>query len=372
MSQKHHSKNKKSKSKSQSSAQKTAKTVENSSSEQISEAETAELMAVLTSDDTPVEVVYEQAAIEEPVPTKLPWLHRLNVRFPWLKIVVLASLVLVLVFGTERAIRYNLAQTTMNPGVAQSPSAPDGLELEGLTGMLPTPEETEESEDAARPETPAPSAPENVATAPPGAPTGGKLIALTFDDGPSAHTPRLLQILREKQVKVTFFVIGIMADKLPEVLRQEAAEGHEIGSHTMTHANLKRVSAAEIQSEIDRFNALFQRELGRSPAITRPPYGNINENVRALVPTPLILWTVDTEDWKNKNATETHDRALSAAFDGAIILMHDVYSTTVDAVPRIIDDLRAQGYELVTVSELARRRKVDLKAGWSYGSFRPE
>ena len=172
-------------------------------------------------------------------------------------------------------------------------------------------------------------------------------------------------------MKATFFAVGNMAQKSPEVLRQEEAEGHEVASHTMTHANLKRSTIEGIKWEVAAIDGIFTDILGHGPSLTRPPYGNINDNVRIYVNQPLILWTVDPEDWRYKDAAVVRKNVVSGAFDGAIILLHDIHATTVDAVAGIVDDLKAAGYEFMTVSELAAARGIVMQNGVSYGSFRP-
>lgn len=202
--------------------------------------------------------------------------------------------------------------------------------------------------------------------------TGKKLVALTFDDGPSpATTPRLLDILAEKNVHVTFFVVGNLADQNVAILKREKAEGHEVGSHSTGHQNLARLSVGDLKANSDAMQAIFQRHLGQNVELVRPPYGSISQTVYDVVPQPLIIWTVDPLDWKYKDSKRVHDEVLSGTFDGAIVLMHDIHPTTVDAVASIIDDLRAMGYEFLTVSELARVRGVALQRGMKYGSFRP-
>ena len=199
-----------------------------------------------------------------------------------------------------------------------------------------------------------------------------KLVALTFDDGPSSlTTPRLLDILAEKRVRATFFVVGSMAGRSPAVLQREKSEGHEIGSHSTGHQNLTKLSVADLLVNRQEMENLFQAQLGQPVQLMRPPYGALNQAVYNTMAYPLILWSVDPEDWRYRDAEVVRRAVVGATFDGAIILMHDIYGTTVDAVAGIIDDLRAQGYEFLTVSELAKVRGVQLLAGYKYGSFRP-
>lgn len=302
-------------------------------------------------------------------------LHALNVRRPWLKVLLLLILATSVAVGVEELLRHNVSQPVSEP-VAGAPTEmvePETKSSDQAVAEVPKEAEPEKSSEKL-PNEGQNSASEAPVSEPP-VPvqnTGRKLVALTFDDGPSVtQTPRLLQILREKGVKATFFVVGNMAQKAPDVLRQEEAEGHEVGSHTMTHANLNRSTLEGIQWEVAAINTLFTDVLGHKPTLMRPPYGNINNNVRTYANLPLILWAVDPEDWKYKDAAIVRRNVVYNTFDGAIVLMHDIHATTVDAVAGIIDDLRAAGYEFLTVSELAAARGVKLQNGVSYGSFRP-
>lgn len=202
--------------------------------------------------------------------------------------------------------------------------------------------------------------------------TGKKLVALTFDDGPSsATTPRLLDILYEKDAPATFFMLGKMARANPDIVKRIEKEGHVVASHTMYHQNLVRIPVKAAKDDIAESKAVFNDILGHGPTFTRPPYGNTNNTVRDNVGTPIILWSVDTLDWKSKNTDEILAVTKEQIHDGAIILMHDIYDTTVDAVSVIIDELRKDGYEFVTVSELAKLRNVNLSNGSIYYNFRP-
>ena len=201
---------------------------------------------------------------------------------------------------------------------------------------------------------------------------GKKLVALTFDDGPfPATTNRLLDILREKEVRATFFELGTMASRYPDVTKRVYNEKHELASHTMSHRQLNKISAGEVAAEAGQARDVLRNITGEDPMLMRPPYGAINRIVAGNVGAPMILWTVDTEDWRSKDAGSVLERARSAAFDGAIILMHDIYESTVDGASMVIDALREDGYEFVTVSELAKMRGVELRNGEVYGSFKP-
>lgn len=202
--------------------------------------------------------------------------------------------------------------------------------------------------------------------------TGKKLVALTFDDGPSsATTPRLLDILYEKDAPATFFMLGKMARENPDIVQRVDKEGHIVASHTMYHQNLIRISSAAVEDDIAESKAVFKDILGHEPTLTRPPYGNINDRIRDEIGTPLIFWSVDPLDWKSKNVDDILAVTKEQIHDGAIVLMHDIYDTTVDAVPVIIDELRKEGYDFVTIPELAKIRGVNLSNGTTYYNFQP-
>ena len=203
-------------------------------------------------------------------------------------------------------------------------------------------------------------------------PENKKIVALTFDDGPlPSTTPRLLDILTEKDCVATFFALGSMARKYPEIIKRAQNEGHEIASHTMYHQNLARISPEDAESDRDEAIDTLRSILGRSPTLTRPPYGIFNDSVIELSESPLILWSVDPEDWKNRDVGAIVDIIMSQVSDGAIILMHDIYQSSVDAVPTIIDKLRSAGYEFVTISEMAKIRNIIPSSGNSYYYFKP-
>lgn len=201
---------------------------------------------------------------------------------------------------------------------------------------------------------------------------GKMLVALTFDDGPSsATTPTLLDILYEEDVPATFFMLGNMARNNPDLVKRVEQEGHEIASHTMYHQNLIRISASAVQADVDEANAVFSNILGHLPSLTRTPYGNVNNTVKTYVGTPIILWSVDTLDWQSKDPASILAITMEQVHDGAIILMHDIHPTSVEAIPTLISSLRDAGYEFTTVSELAKLRHIDLTNGDIYYSFRP-
>lgn len=202
--------------------------------------------------------------------------------------------------------------------------------------------------------------------------TGKKLIALTFDDGPSATTtPTLLNTLKSRDVPVTFFMLGNMARNNPDIVKRAIEEGHEVASHTMYHQNLVRISSDAARSDIDEAKSVFEGILDGGISFTRPPYGYYNSAISESVGTPIILWSVDTLDWQSRNPDMIVSTALDQAHDGAIVLMHDIYDTSVAAVPQLIDRMRENGYEFVTIPELVKERGVSLENGVAYYNFRP-
>lgn len=194
----------------------------------------------------------------------------------------------------------------------------------------------------------------------------GKLIAITFDDGPGAYTGTLLDELAARDVKATFFVSGYRAANYPETLKRMVSEGHQLASHTQNHENLNTLSAAKIADEISRTQDYITAAGGDNPAYIRPPYGNANKTVRAQAPSPLINWSVDPEDWKYHNADTVCKNILAGSYDGAIILVHDIYQTSVNGALAAIDKLLEQGYEFVTVRDLLLRRGITPEAGVMY------
>lgn len=282
-------------------------------------------------------------------------LREVNIRWPWLKVVFLVEILLVIGLGVMAVLRNNCGDTgDVADEIGVSAEVGGGQSVEEVDLELRLEKVAAEKLEVRH------------------ILTGKKLVALTFDDGPSkVTTTRLLEILQEKDAKVNFFLIGRMVEGAPELLQREVAEGHEVGSHTVTHTNLAKATNEVIRWEDTRMREIF-REVGKMELkLMRPPYGLVNEQVRTEVSQPMILWSVDPEDWKYKDSAEVVRKVEGAVFDGAIILLHDIYATTVDAVGEIIDDLREEGYEFVTVSELAEARNVRLEKGKTYRDFRP-
>lgn len=188
-------------------------------------------------------------------------------------------------------------------------------------------------------------------------PVNGKYIALTFDDGPHpSNTPRLLNILRERNVKATFYVVGRSVNLYPQVLRQTVAEGHEIGNHSQTHRLLSKLSDSEVINELRLCRESVMQASGATMRTMRPPYGGLLQRQREMVHAefgyPTILWSVDPGDWKRPGVSVVSSRLINGASDGGILLAHDIHAPTIDAMPAAIDSLLRRGFKFVTVSQL--------------------
>ncbi len=182
-------------------------------------------------------------------------------------------------------------------------------------------------------------------------------IAMTFDDGPHPeNTPRLLDMLRVRNIKATFYVIGRSVDMYPHIVRRMVAEGHEIGNHTWTHRNLTTLSNASIRTEMDRTRDVIISACGVTPRTMRPPYGALRESQRAWIfqeyGYPTIMWSVDPKDWQRPGVSVVASRILDNTHNGSIVLAHDLHKTTVDAMPETLDGLLQRGFQFVTVSQL--------------------
>lgn len=178
-------------------------------------------------------------------------------------------------------------------------------------------------------------------------------IALTFDDGPSAAwTPALLDGLKERGVKATFFLIGENADKNPEIVKRMAEEGHLIGNHTYHHVELTKVSENEARLELADTSAVIVRITGKEPEYMRPPFGSWQRKLEQEIQMLPVLWTIDPLDWTTENQDEIVNKVVTEAEENDIILLHDCYKSSIEAGLRIIDILQEEGFVFVTVDKL--------------------
>jgi len=182
-------------------------------------------------------------------------------------------------------------------------------------------------------------------------------VALTFDDGPHpVHTPALLDILAARRARATFYVIGSLVQRYPDLTRRIVAEGHELGNHTWTHPTLSQLGDAGVLREIDRTQEAIWRTVGHVPVTMRPPYGAFSTRQSRMLQgqrnLPTVIWSVDPQDWRRPGSHVVAQRMVQGARPGAIILAHDIHGPTVRAIPEALDGLQARGLACVTLSEL--------------------
>ena len=198
------------------------------------------------------------------------------------------------------------------------------------------------------------------------------LIAITFDDGPRRSTTTdLLDGLALRGVKATFFLVGEMISGNEDLVARMAEEGHQIGVHTYDHRKLTALNAADFASQVGRTRDMLVEITGLDSFLLRPPYGMVDNGVKKRSGDPIILWSIDPEDWNDKNVERIVSHIVSNAKDGDIILLHDIYPTSVEAALRVVDALHEKGFLFVTVEELAAQRHVELAAGEVYCHFNP-
>ena len=183
--------------------------------------------------------------------------------------------------------------------------------------------------------------------------TEKKRIALTFDDGPHPiYTPQMLELLKEEQVPATFFLLGENVELYGDVVKEIAKEGHLIGNHTYHHVQITSLSLEEACKEIQETSDLIEELTGTGTEYVRPPFGTWNEELEERLDLIPVMWSIDTKDWTTQNVDWIVRETVKHAEDHDIILMHDSYQSTVDAVKRVIEQLEAEGFEFVTVDEI--------------------
>lgn len=185
-----------------------------------------------------------------------------------------------------------------------------------------------------------------------------KLIALTFDDGPHPNTtPLVLETLKKYNAKATFFMLGNMVSKYPDLAKQVYEEGHELGNHTMNHLNLTKLTKDEIYYEYNSTEQAIIQATGHPSTAFRPPYGSTNDLVKAVIPKTFHRWTVDTMDWKDRNSDQLIANIKKDAHPNAIVLMHDIHPSTAEGLDAVLQYLQSEGYTFVTLSELVNSQQ---------------
>lgn len=200
-------------------------------------------------------------------------------------------------------------------------------------------------------------------------PAETKYIALTFDDGPrKGTTDRLLDGLKERGASATFFLVGEQAQSNPQLVQRMKAEGHQIGNHTWSHVRLEGATPAAITEEVGKNEEFLTQLLGEGGYWLRPPYGLITPGAEEQIKVPMVKWSVDPRDWESRDTVKVVQAVLKDAKPNSIILLHDIYPTSVDAALQIVDTLQAEGYLFVTVEELLYLNGVTPQAGTMYRS----
>lgn len=193
-----------------------------------------------------------------------------------------------------------------------------------------------------------------------------KLMALTFDDGPSDATGDILDVLKSYDAHATFFALGNRMKTYKVTLQRIVDEGHEVASHTYSHKDLSTLDEKGILNQINTTNVNFNSITGEKIKYVRPPYGSYNSKVLNTVSHPLIMWNIDTKDWDTRDAKKTANTVIKKAFNGGIALMHDLYSSNVEALKIMLPELEAKGYRFVTISEMSEEFGVTLENGKAY------
>lgn len=197
--------------------------------------------------------------------------------------------------------------------------------------------------------------------------TEAKLISLTFDDGPMrSTTTALLDGLAQRGVRATFFLIGLNVDGNEDLILRMDREGHQIGIHSTNHKTLAGLNKADFYEEVGALRLRLETLLGHNSLLLRPPYGLIDAGVQRMADAPIILWSIDPEDWSDEDTDRQVDHIVSRAGDGDIILLHDIYSSSVDAALQVVDILLQKGFYFVTIDELFAAKGIELEKGKVY------
>ena len=195
------------------------------------------------------------------------------------------------------------------------------------------------------------------------------MIALTFDDGPGEYTEELINCLVENNAKATFFMLGQNVEAYPEIAKELSDAGMELGNHSYSHPDLVTIGADATAQQVSNTDAALKAATGFEATVMRPPGGSFNDSVKAAIDHPLIIWSIDTRDWATKSEDQTYQVVMDNAQDGSVVLMHDIHEWSVKAAIRMIPDLIAKGFKLVTVSELAEAKGETLQSGNAYYYF---
>lgn len=198
-------------------------------------------------------------------------------------------------------------------------------------------------------------------------PAERKLVALTFDDGPRrSTTTALLDGLSQRGVRATFFIIGQNLEGNEDIVQRMEAEGHQLGVHSSTHKMLTGLNAEDFHSEVGALRKRLEGIIGHDSLVLRPPYGMVDASVRRMAGAPIILWSIDPEDWSDEDTARQVALITSQAEDGDIILLHDIYPSSVETALQVVDALHEEGFYFLTIDELFDAKGIELKAGETY------
>lgn len=198
-----------------------------------------------------------------------------------------------------------------------------------------------------------------------------KAIALTFDDGPNnTKTKKIVDLLSQNKMHGTFFMVGNRMASAPGVVNYVLEHQNEIGSHSYSHSNMKRLKKEQLIEEEKNTNKIYKEITGRDLTLLRPPYGNVNELMKETMNYIFINWNIDTEDWRYRNKDHIYNEVISKVEDGDIILMHDLYDSTIEAVEKLLPELYVRGFQVVTVTELANLKGKNLEFKKVYRSIK--
>jgi len=194
-----------------------------------------------------------------------------------------------------------------------------------------------------------------------------KYIAFTFDDGPNYNTTKVIDVLNKYNVTATFFLTGKNIKGNEKIIEKMYNSNMEIGNHTFSHLLLTKYKKDQIKEEISKTNELIFNITGNYPKLLRTSYGSVNKKIKENANMPIIIWNIDTLDWKNKNSNKISKKILDKVKDGDIILMHDIYKATLNSLDIVIPELINRGYQIVSVSELFYYKSIELEKGKVYG-----
>lgn len=247
------------------------------------------------------------------------------------------------------------SDTESVPDVSSSTPAntQETTESSSMSNVVPTPEQSK----------PQPTAPEQVQER--------KMVALSFDDGPAKTlTKELLQILKDNNANATFFVLGNRVNIYSDIISEAYKDGNEIGNHSYDHSDFTKLTKAQMESQIKTTNDEIYKITGEYPTFFRPPYGAINSTVKEVANCPLALWSIDSNDWRSISNEQVINNVMSELGDGKIILMHDIHQRTIEVCKTLLPEIKAKGYEIVSIKELYTANKIELENGYTYSKVK--